>query len=193
MLRFGNISETNVVDGLYKVGFEEDNLVSSWLPYLVKNTKENKYENPFDIGEHVACLMDENCENGVILGATNTSADKPVVGDKDVSRVTYKDGSFVQFNRATKKLTISCEGDVEIIKSKNVNVKSDTKIVLESANIEIKGKLKVTDDATFTKDITSTTGDIKATVGDVKAFTHSLSTHTHNVTAVGSPTGPAIP
>jgi phage baseplate assembly protein V len=180
MLRFGNISSINAADGLYKVTFDEDKLVSAWLPYLVKNTKSNKDENPFDINEHVACLMDENIENGVILGATNTNSDKPVAGNADIRRTTYKDGSYVEFNRSISKLTISCEGDVQIIKSANVNVKASTKILLDCSDVEINGSLKVS------QDITSTTGNITATTGDVKALTHSLSSHIHSGVTIGS-------
>lgn len=184
MLRFGYISSIDAVNGLYKVTFEEDNLVSGPLPYLVKNTKFNNDESPFDEGEHVACLMDENCEHGVILGATNTSTDMPKIGNKDIRVTTYKDGSFVQFDRVSKKLTISCEGDVEIIKSTNANIKASNKITLECNDVDVKGNLKVT------KDITSETGDIKATIGDVTALTHSLSNHIHSVGSgvTGTPT-----
>lgn len=187
MLRFGKISSIDAVKGLYRVTFEEDDFVTTPLPYLVRNSKFNKDESPFDEGEHVACLMDENCENGVILGATNTTSDSPDLGDKDTRRTLYKDGTFTQYDRKNKKLTISCEGDIEIIKSKNVSLKADTKVLIECDNVEIKGSLKVRDD------ITSQSGDIKATTGDVIALTHSLSNHTHNVTSVGSPTGPPTP
>lgn len=187
MLRFGKISSIDAVKGLYRVTFEDDDFVTTPLPYLVKNSKFNKDESPFDEGEHVACLMDENCENGVILGATNTKSDAPDLGDKDTRRTLYKDGTFIQYDRKNKKLTISCEGDVEVIKSTNVNLKASTKVLIECDNVEIKGSLKVRDN------ITSESGDIKATVGDVVALTHSLSNHTHNVTAVGSPTGPPTP
>lgn len=188
MLRFGNISSIDASTGLYKVTFEEDNLVSGQLPYLVKNTKFNNDESPFDEGEHVACLMDENCENGVILGATNTSTDKPKVGNKDIRVTTYKDGSFIQYDRANKKLTVSCEGDVEIIKSTNTSIKASTKITLDCDDVEIKGSL------TVKNDITATTGNIKATVGDVQALTHSLSNHVHTGgTLVGGLTGVATP
>ena len=187
MLRFGHITSIDAVKGFYKVTFDDDDLVTDFLPYLVKNSKFNKDECPFDKGEHVACLMDENCENGVILGATNTSSDAPILGNPEVRRTTYKDGTYIQFDRENKKLTISCEGDVEILKSVNVSIKSSTKVTIECDDVEIKGNLKVT------KNITSTTGDIKATVGDVTALTHSLSNHTHNVTAIGAPTGPVTP
>ena len=42
MLRFGNISSIDAVNGLYKVTFDEDQLVSSSLPYLIKNSKGTK-------------------------------------------------------------------------------------------------------------------------------------------------------
>lgn len=188
MLRFGYISSIDAVNGLYKVTFEEDNLVSGSLPYLVKNTKFNNDESPFDEGEHVACLMDENCEHGVILGATNTSTDKPKVGNKDIRVTTYKDGSFIQFNRLTKTLTISSEGDIEIIKSTNTSIKASTKITLDCSDVEINGSL------TVKNDITASTGNIKATIGDVQALTHSLSNHVHSGgTLSGGLTGIATP
>jgi len=188
MLRFGKISSIDAVKGLYRVTFEEDNFVTTPIPYLVKNSKFNKDESPFDEGEHVACLMDENCENGVILGATNTTADAPDLGDKDIRRTLYKDGTFIQYDRKNKKLTISCEGDVEVIKSTNVNIKASTKVIIECNDVEIKGSLKVRDN------ITSQTGDIKATTGDVIALTHSLSNHVHpGVTSGSQSTGTPTP
>jgi len=194
MLRFGHISTIDASKGLYKVTFEEDDLVSGWLPYLVKNTKQNKDESPFDQDEHVACLMDENCEYGVILGAINSETDLPIVGDKDIRVTTYKDGSYIKFDRATKKLTVSCEGDVEVVKATNINFKASSKITLDS-DVDVTGKITVTKDIkSTTGNITSDTGDIKATLGDVKATTHSLSTHVHSgVTSGFSSTGPPTP
>lgn len=187
MLKFGYINELDVVNGLYKVKFIDDDFVSHWLPYVVKNTKDNIDESPFDKDEHVACLMDENNEHGVILGATNTNKCKPKAADKDKRRTTYKDGTYIEYDRKNKKFTISAEGNIDIIKSKNVSIKSDTKVTIECDSVEIKGNLKVT------KDIQSTTGNIKAITGDVMALTHSLSNHAHNVTAVGLLTGTPTP
>lgn len=75
MLKFGKIQEVDAAKGRVKVRFDEDDLVSDWIPYIVPQTKENKYNYYPVSGEHVACQMDENCENGVVMGAIYSSAD----------------------------------------------------------------------------------------------------------------------
>lgn len=204
MHKFGTISEVDEQKGLFKVKFDDQDIVSGWLPGICRNTLSNQDESWFDVNEHVVCLMDENLEHGVILGSFYSKNEKPVVKNKDIRSITFSDGSFIKFDRSAKKLTVSCEGDVEVIKSKNVNVTADTKIKLTAPNIEIDGKLKVTDDSTFdtkitaTGDIKSTTGGITAQVGDVKAgvLGISLELHTHTEIIGGSPvgtTGPPLP
>lgn len=174
MLRFGNIHELNPEKGTCRVFFKDIDLVTAPLFVLVKNTKENKDEFTFSIGEHVACLMDENNESGVILGSTYTSKDKPKVGKKSIRRTSFSDGSFIEFNTETKKFKASFEGYIEILKASGVVINS---------NVEIKGKLEVRDG------IDCITGNIEAKSGDVKATVFGLSTHTHGYV---SPTGPAI-
>lgn len=138
MLRFGIINTADPAKGRYKVEFLEDqdaagnNFVTAPLPYLAINTLYNKAEHPLDVGEAVVVLMDENCEEGIILGAYNTKENLPVFANQDQSGITYKDGTFVKYDRAAKKLTISCEGDVEVIKSTNINLTFSGKMKLNS-------------------------------------------------------------
>lgn len=189
MLKFGVISEVDEQKGLSRVKFLDQEIVSGWLPVLQKNTLKNQDECWMDVNEHVVCLMDENLEHGVILGAIYSDGELPVVKDKNVRAVKFEDGSFIKFNRTSKKLTVSCEGDVEIIKATNVNIVASAKITLDS-DVEITGKL------TVANDIESETGEIKATVGDVKAGPTSVSllTHVHaGVTSGMASTSPPTP
>ena len=183
MLKFGIVSEIDEQKGLSRVKFDDQGIVSGWLPVLQKNTLKNQDEAWLDVNEHVACLMDENLEHGVILGAIYSEGELPVTKNKNVRSVKFEDGSFVKFDRTAKKLTISCEGDVEVVKAVNVNIKASTKIKLDS-DVEVTGKL------TVTNNIESSTGIIKALVGDVKAGPLQISLMTH-VHPAGTPnTGP---
>ena len=75
MLRFGIVSQIDPINVQARVSFEDDESTSFWLPVLqTKTLKEKFYEMP-DIGEQVACLMDENSEDGVILGAIYSAED----------------------------------------------------------------------------------------------------------------------
>lgn len=128
MLRYGKINTADPTKGRYKVEFVEDqdhagnNLITASLPCVTINSLMNKAENPLDVGESVVVIMDENCEEGVILGAYNDKDNLPVFANQDQSGITYKDGSFIKYDRAAKKYTASFEGDVEIVKSSNITV-----------------------------------------------------------------------
>ena len=89
-----------------RVQFADDNITSYWLPILQKKTLKDKYYSVVDIGEQVACLMDENSEDGVILGAIYTSLDEVPAISNLQHLIKFEDGSFIEFNRDTQMLTI---------------------------------------------------------------------------------------
>ncbi len=160
LIKFGVVSECKPESGLYRVKLEEDDMTTRFIPVLNVNTLKKKDENPLSLNEHVCCLMDERCENGVILGSIYSSADTPAEGaGENVFRTTYEDESYVSFDKSTGTYTIDVKGDV-IIKVPNSK------------------KVKITGDVEVTGKITAS--------GDVVGAQVSLSQHTHpyvNVTA----------
>jgi phage baseplate assembly protein V len=87
-------------------------MLSYWLPICFQKTQNDKSYWIPDIGEQVVCLMDERDEAGAILGSIYSTADRPPtdpntgnpVQSGDIEQHTYKDGTTVQFNRATKQM-----------------------------------------------------------------------------------------
>lgn len=75
MLRFGIVSQIDPINVQARVSFEDDESTSFWLPVLQTKTLKDKFYAMPDIGEQVACLMDENSEDGVILGAIYSTED----------------------------------------------------------------------------------------------------------------------
>jgi phage baseplate assembly protein V len=139
-IAFGKIVEVSAEKCLYRVEFQDKGFTSRPLPRIVLNSLSNKDESHLDVNEHVAVAMDTNYENGVILGAIYDSKNLPASPNKDVRKTTYSDGSFVEFNRATKKLAISSEGEVEILKSTNTKITASEKIILTPGTfIEVAG------------------------------------------------------
>ena len=106
MLKFGTVTAVNPLTARARVQFIEDNMTSFWLPVLQKKTLQDKYYSVVDIGEQVACLMDENCEDGVILGAIYTSLDSVPASIKEQHLVKFSDGSLIEYNKETQTLTI---------------------------------------------------------------------------------------
>ena len=107
MLRFGIVSQIDSVNVQARVRFEDDGSTSFWLPILQNKTLKDKFYLMPDIGEQVACLMDENCEDGVILGAIYSSEDTPVITSEKQMALNLEDGSLFNIDKETQTLTVS--------------------------------------------------------------------------------------
>lgn len=192
MLKYGRISDIDAEKGLAKVSFPDDDMVSDWLKVLVPKSKDDSYSVMFDTDEHVAVMMDEHCENGVILGAVYDTGKKPDGGNADKVRVKFKDGAAIEYDRSNHTFTI--EGiEKAVIKTKEATITADTKVKIDCSDNEITGDLKIGGKLDVTGDV-STDGkiealqDIKSTSGDVIATVTSLKLHVHT----GVTSGPGL-
>ncbi len=85
---------------------DRQNLISYWLPMLALNSQNNKDFAMPDVGEQVACLMDEKFRNGIVLGAFFQGVDQPPAGmTLDKRHTTFKDGATLEYDRALHVLT----------------------------------------------------------------------------------------
>ena len=109
MLRFGIVSQINPVLAQARVNFADDESTSYWLPIIQSKTMKDKFFVMPDIGEQVACLMDENSEDGVILGAIYSSVDLPVVTSEKQISVNLENSSLINIDKETNTLTITFE------------------------------------------------------------------------------------
>lgn len=162
MLKFGVVTAINPLTAKARVEFADDNILSYWLPILQKKTLKDKFYSIVDVGEQVACLMDENSEDGVILGSIYTSLDEVPGITKDQHIAKFEDGSFIEYNKENQMLTIV---------AKTVNIVGD---------IYQTGFLENTDGILSATDITDKKSSMQA-MRDI----YNSHTHTGNQ---GSPT-----
>ena len=162
MLKFGIVTAINPLTAKARVEFADDNTLSYWLPILQKKTLKDKFYSIVDVGEQVACLMDENSEDGVILGSIYTSLDEVPGISKDQHIAKFEDGSFIEYNKENQMLTIV---------AKTVNIVGD---------IYQTGFLENTDGILSATDITDKKSSMQA-MRDI----YNSHTHTGNQ---GSPT-----
>ena len=155
MLKFGTVTNINPMTAKARVQFAEDNITSYWLPILQKKTLKDKYYSVVDIGEQVACLMDENCEDGVILGAIYTSLDEVPAISNLQHLIKFEDGSFIEFNRDTQMLTIV---------AKTLNIIAD---VINT------GKFENTDGIVSNSDITDKSSSMQSMRDTSNSHTHT--------------------
>jgi len=162
LLRFGIVSQINPVLAQARVSFEDDESTSFWLPILQTKTLKDKFYSMPDIGEQVACLMDENSEDGVILGAIYSSEDVPAVTTEKQISLNLENNSLINIDKETNTLTITFQ---------NINL---------NGNINHTGVLINTDGITSQADITDKKSSMQA-IRDI----YNPHTHTGNQ---GSPT-----
>lgn len=162
MLRFGIVSQIDPINVQARVSFEDDESTSFWLPVLQTKTLKDKFYAMPDIGEQVACLMDENSEDGVILGAIYSTEDVPVVTSEKQLSLNLENNSLINIDKETNSLNITFE---------NINL---------NGNINHTGKLINTDGIKSNSDITDKTSSMQA-----MRDTYNPHTHTGNQ---GSPT-----
>ena len=137
--RFGYVSAYDPERHMARIKFpDKENLVSSWLPVVIPNSKKNHDELHLDINEHVFCLMLGNgLEAGAVIGAVYDDENKPPTGDQDTRKITFNDGTEISYDRKNHKLVISCVGDIEIITPGNINVTSGSNITNIAARIDL--------------------------------------------------------
>ena len=162
----GIISDIDETSVRVRVTLPEcDNLKSNWLAVLQRNSQDNKdYWLP-DMGEQVEVLLDNNGEDGVVLGAVYSTVDTAPVASRDKRYVQFSDGAAFEYDRSTHQLTIN--GGIEKIVIEVING-----TCLTSPNVEIKAQ-QVT--------VTSDTVEVKAAAVTVDA---PMSTFTGNVTVM---------
>jgi phage baseplate assembly protein V len=135
MLKFGVVTNINEKTAKVRVRFAEDNLLSYWLPVIQAKTLKDKFYVLPDLGEHVVCLMDENLEDGVILGAIYSDADLVPVISKDKFKIKFNDSTEIEYDRVEHILNIICP---------NINIEgiiNHTGLLLNSAGILSEGEI----------------------------------------------------
>ena len=155
MLRFGIVSQINPVLAQARVNFKDDESTSFWLPILQTKTLKDKFYSIPDVGEQVACLMDENSEDGVILGAVYSSEDIPVVASEKQISLNLENNSLINIDKITNTLTITFQ---------NINL---------NGNINHQGMLINTDGITSQADITDKKSSMQAMRDIFNPHTHT--------------------
>ena len=123
------ITAEGIVDAVYperhsvRVTFpDRDNLTSAELPVLGSFCSGNSSYALPDVGESVVVLNstnDETSGTGFVIGARYDDKIQPKVNSIDKTRMDFKDGSFIEFDRSSGDLRIECKGNV-YINGKNI-------------------------------------------------------------------------
>lgn len=129
--------------GFCRVRFDDiDGLESAWLPVIHHKTQDDKAIWTLDVGEHVACLMDSNMEDGCIVGAIYSEADVPPVASADKFRMQFKDGGSFEYDRSSGAMNVVCKGVANLTAGDAVTVKAPS-VTLDTPEATCTGKMTV--------------------------------------------------
>ncbi|AXW85573.1 baseplate protein [Lonsdalea britannica] len=172
-LRVGTVSAVDAAGVRARVRLPEcDNLRTAWLEVLQRNTQNNKdYWLP-DVGEQVRILLDDNGEDGVILGAIYSSVDTPPVNNAQARGCTYSDGAAFYYDRATHTLTVNGGIQHIVIETQADVVVKTPRATVDSPDTTFTGNVLVQGKLTYQGDMVGTAATIQGNVtvnGNVSA------------------------
>lgn len=123
IVREGKISAVFPERHTVRVEFEDKgNLVSDELPVLTTWALDNKMFHMPDVGETVVCLFASNADNtgtGWVIGSRFHDKSTPNANKQDITRIDFKDDSFLQYDRSKHELRVKCVGNI-YINGKNI-------------------------------------------------------------------------
>lgn len=129
IVKEGIVSEVYPERHTARVTFEDkDNVVSAELPIITTWALDNKAYALPDVGETVLCIFatnDGTSGEGWIIGSRFHEKSKPNAKSQDVTRIDFKDGTFIEYDRKKHALKIECKGTLDITCDKEITIKGE--------------------------------------------------------------------
>ena len=181
-LQFGVVSAVDEAGHNLRVKIPAlEDMETDWLPMTTPAACANQFYSLPDEGEQVVCLLDARGENGCVIGAIYSAADKPPASSKDKWVRRFKNGTIIEHDRKTGDVLVKTGGVVTI-----------------DADAVVKKTLTVEGLFTYTAGMSGKGGSgaaakidgaIEAT-GDIKSKGISLPDHTHTGDSGGTTSTP---
>lgn len=147
MVRLGKVVATDPAKATVRVRIVDAfNMVTASLPVVTRKAAEDKdYWMP-DIGDQAVCLFrGTGLEDGVCLGVIFSGPSPVPVASQDKRHISFKDGTWLEYDRAAGHLTASVRGDVYIEadrgitvrQAQSIEVNSDTAVMVNCQTSEV--------------------------------------------------------
>ena len=115
MYKTGLVTNINENTARVRVTFPDlDNVLSNWIPVVYPFTNNDKAYYMPSLNEQVACIMDENLEDGCIIGSIYSDVDKVPVADDNKFHILFEDGTFLEYDKQEHILTADVQGIANI-------------------------------------------------------------------------------
>lgn len=184
MLRFGTVAEVDPAGALAKVDLGD--LVTDWLPWGTPHAGQDRVWWTPDVGEQVAIVTPGDPSMGFIIASLFSNAN-PANGNaaKD-RRITFKDGTVVEFDREGSVLQVIVKdtGNIKVKVGATQLTMQDGQATLKATAITLDGNVTVTGTTTMQGDATMQANATVQGSTSVQAITsrskNISNTHTHS-------------
>jgi len=159
--RLGIVTRTDTARCRVKVRFPaRDDVESWWLDVLQLKTHRDKVYWVPDVGEHVACFLDEHGEDGVVAGAIYSQADPAPIDSQDKRHVLHDDGTIEEYDRRSHRwlLDLTQSQGTAVVRNGAVSVV----VGPEGVTVDADGDVAVTAQGDVTADAA---GSVAVTAG----------------------------
>jgi phage baseplate assembly protein V len=119
---------------------DRQGITTAWFPVMQWNTVGTVDHHCVRVGEMAVVMhLGTGMEQGVVLGSIYTDKVTPSITDGTLTKrkVTFDDGSIVQFDPGTGILTVNSNGDVDVTSGGNVNITATGNTVINCVNCNI--------------------------------------------------------
>jgi len=176
ILKIGKVVNRYPDKGTVRVEFEkaseEDKTISYELSVLQPKTLKDKFYYMPEEGEYVLCVFLPYAPDiGFVIGAYYNSVIPTPISDNNKWHKTFEDGTILEYDKKSHKLTAIVNGDIEI----TANNTTITTITTHNGNVTINGDLFVDGNITASQNV----ADLGGTKGSLAALRDVYNSHTH--------------
>ncbi|SMG47641.1 phage baseplate assembly protein V [Dethiosulfovibrio salsuginis] len=117
MMRIGTVVELDEAAARVRVtcGAGDGKITTAWLPWITARAGPDRTWWALEPGEQVMVLSPSGeMSQGVVLGSIYRDAHPAPAASKDIQRVDFDGGSYIEHDRKRKKFRLHIEGDMEI-------------------------------------------------------------------------------
>lgn len=189
LIRVGTVSDADYGSARVRVAIGD--LVTGWLPWMTSRAGDAVDWWAPSVGEQVIVLSPGgDLAQGFVLHSLYQASKKSAETDPKVRKVTYPDGTVIEYDATAKDLKVTTSGTINVISTGDINVKAPS-VTVDAANSHFTGNVTVDKLLTFKGGLSGSNvngtggaaatidGDVDVSNGDILVDGISSKLHTH--------------
>ena len=197
LLRIGTVTQVDTANAVMKVDIGD--LVTDWVPWSTPRAGQDQVWTTPDVGEQVLLLSPGDPSQGVVIGSMFQNAHPANGNDGKDRRITFADGSLIEFDRTGSVLNVVVQpaghirlhiGNTTLLLENGKTTLTTPELLVSCPQSTFTGAVTVQGLLTYTAGLTGSGGSGASMTGPITqsggAVTLAGASLTHNGKNVGS-------